>query len=249
MCLLLCIFFIGILSADSADSKELIFTTQDFKPFSYLEDGVVSGPATDIIKATCKKIGVKPVFKLYPWPRAQAMVKDGRAHGMFVIGWNEQREKWLHFSLPILDTEYGFFVLKMNLLQFQSIEDLNHYTIGVFGPSNTSKSLERIQRQNPTIKIDMTPDDEACFKKLAVGRVHAVYSNKDVGMTWIKTLNFENLRYAGSHRKLKYYIGFSKEFNDPELVEQFNQAYLSLHNQGHVKKILKRYNMAPSQLE
>ena len=100
-----------------------------------------------------------------PWRRAQQEVQEGKAHGMFVIGWNAERAKWLHFSPPLLDTEYGFFVREDNPLKFQQNTDVKGYTVGVYGPSNTATALEKIKAEINDVTIDMTPDDEAAFKK------------------------------------------------------------------------------------
>lgn len=230
-------------SAIAQDPPALKFTTQDFRPFSYFQGDQVAGPAVDIINEVCKDSQISCSFKLYPWTRAQQFVRDGSAHGMFVIGWNKKRTEWLHFSPPILNTEYGFFVIEDNPLQFKSVEDVKGYTVGVFGPSNTSKSLEKIKNTIGDMRIDMTPDDESAFKKLSIGRITAVFSNRDVGYALIKKLNLKNIRYAGQQRALQYYIGFSKEHTDKTLVDQFNASFMKLHKKGVIQAILKKYNM------
>ncbi len=249
LCLTSGLFLLFTSHVLAAKTNMLTFTTQDFSPFSYLKNDIVSGPAVDIIKTVCQEIQMKCSFKLYPWPRAQALVKDGTANGMFVIGWNEKRSKWLYFSPPILDTEYGFFVQNDNPLEFNKVTDIDHYRVGVFGPSNTATSLKKIKIQVPGINIDQTPDDIACFRKLSRGRVQAVYSNKDVGFSLIKKLGLQNIRYAGSQKKLSYYIGFSILYNDKATIDQFNAAFMTLHKKGQIKKILKNYNMEPSKIK
>ena len=113
--------FALILSAVSgtAHSADLTFNTQDFAPFSYQVDGVVSGPATEIILKVCARINAKCTFVLLPWKRAQQEVKLGKVNGMFVIGWNKGRATWVHFSPPIMKTEYGFFVHQSNELTYK----------------------------------------------------------------------------------------------------------------------------------
>lgn len=230
-------------STIAQDLKELKFTTQDFRPFSYIQNNQVAGPAVEIITEVCKESQISCSFKLYPWTRAQEFVRDGSAHGMFVIGWNKKRTEWLHFSPPILNTEYGFFVHEDNPLKFKTVDDVKGYTVGVFGPSNTSRSLEKIKETIGDMRIDMTPDDESAFKKLSIGRVTAVFSNRDVGYALIKKLNLKNIRYAGQQRTLQYYIGFSKEHTDKAIVDQFNASFLKLHKKGVIQTILKKYNM------
>lgn len=189
-----------------AAAAELILNTQDFAPFSYEAGGAVSGPAADVIRRVCAELKVTCTLRLLPWRRAQQEVQEGKAHGMFVIGWNAERAKWLHYSPPLLDTEYGFFVREENSLRFQQNTDVKGYTVGVYGPSNTATALEKIQAEVKDLTIDMTPDDTAAFKKLSLGRVQAVFSNRDVGYDLLRKNALTNVRYAGRQQTLKYYI-------------------------------------------
>src|SRR5919106_4349523 len=128
-------------------AAELIFNTQDFPPFNYEVNGVVAGPAADVIRRVCVEIKVECPMRLLPWRRAQQEVEEGKAHGMFVIGWNAERAKWLHFSPALLSTEYGFFVRDDNPLKFSQNADVKGYSVGVFGPSNTATALEKIKAE------------------------------------------------------------------------------------------------------
>jgi polar amino acid transport system substrate-binding protein len=241
---------LGICALSStADAAVLIFNTQDFAPFNYETDGVVSGPAADIIHKVCAEMKVECPMRLLPWRRAQQEVKEGQAHGMFVIGWNAERAKWLYFSPPLLTTEYGFFVREDNPLAFKQTTDVKGYTVGVFGPSNTATSLEKIKAEVGDLTIDMTPDDKAAFKKLSLGRVRAVFSNRDVGVGVLKALGITNVRYSGRQQSLKYYIGFSQQFTDKALVDRFNSTFRALHERGVIQDVLRRYGMQAAPLE
>ena len=235
--------------AGFANGAELKFNTQDFAPFNYEVGGLVSGPAADIIRRICSEAKIDCSMHLLPWRRAQDEVANGTAHGLFVIGWNEERAKTLYFSPPILNTEYGFFVRDNNPLKFKQNSDVKGYTVGVFGPSNTATSLEKIKAEIKDLTIDMTPDDEAAFKKLSLGRVDAVFSNRDVGNDMMRKLSLKNLRYSGRQQSLKYYIGFSQKFTDKNLVDQFNTTFRNLHKRGVIQEILAKYKMDAAQLE
>lgn len=233
----------------SATGAELLFTTQDFEPFTYGVDRKVAGPATDIVRAVCEESQIHCSFRLLPWSRAQKEVAEGKAEGMYVIGWNEQRAETLYFSPPLLKTEYGFFVRTDNPLIFKQSSDLKGYRVGVYGPSNTSVALEKIRDEIGDLTIDMRPDDESGFKKLALGRVDAVFSNRDVGLAMIKKYGISNLRYAGSFSTLNYYVGFSKRFADKALVERFSSAFKKLHAQGVIHKILQNNGLEAARLD
>jgi polar amino acid transport system substrate-binding protein len=148
-----------------------------------------------------------------------------------------------------LNSEYGFFVKNDNPLKFRQVSDVKGYIVGVYGPSNTATSLEKIKSEIKDLTIDTTPDDPAAFKKLSLGRVDAVYSNRDVGYDLISKLGLKNLRYAGVHTALKYYIGFSQKFTDKKLVDQFNQTFRNLHKRGIIQEILAKYKIDAAQLE
>lgn len=235
--------------ADFAGGAELKLNTQDFAPFNYEVNGVVSGPAADIIRKICGEMKIDCSMHLLPWRRAQDEVANGTAQGLFVIGWNEERAKTLYFSPPILNTEYGFFVRDDNPLNFKQNSDVRGYTVGVFGPSNTATALEKIKAEIKDLTIDMSPDDPAAFKKLSLGRVDAVFSNKDVGNDMMHKLGIKNVRYSGRQQSLKYYIGFSQKFTDKKLVDQFNTTFRNLHKRGLIQEILAKYKMDPAQLE
>ena len=227
----------------TVSAQELILNTQEFAPFNYEVNGAVAGPAADVIRRVCAEMKISCPLRVLPWRRAQQEVQEGKAHGLFVIGWNADRAKWLHFSPPLLTTEYGFFVREGNALKFAQNADVKGYTVGVYGPSNTATSLEAIKAEIKDLAIDMTPDDESSFKKLSLGRVDAVFSNRDVGYDLLRKLGITNVRYAGRQQSLKYYIGFSQKFTDKPLVDRFNAAFRTLHKQGVVQEILARYKM------
>lgn len=236
---------LGLLLTSVVGAVELKFNTQDFAPFNYTVDGVVKGPAAEIIRKVCDEMQITCSFQLLGWRRAQEEVRLGKAHGMFVIGWNQARSKWLYFSPPLLHTEYGFFVHQANPLQFKDVVDVKGYRVGVFGPSNTSRSLEKIKTQIQDLTIDMRPNDEDGFRKLALGRIDAVFSNRDVGFSLLDKLKLKTIRYAGRQRRLKYFIGFSKQFTDKDVVDRFNQTLLELYRRGTAQAILKSYKMEP----
>lgn len=242
-------FFCTALFFRIASGQTLVFNTQDFPPFSYEIDNKVSGPAVEIIEAVCEKINVDCSFRLLPWTRAQKQVEWGEANAMFVIGWNKAREEWLFFTPPIMKTEYGFFVRDDNPLEFKDVSGIKGYTVGVYGPSNTSRTLEKIQTEVGNLVIDRQPDDESGFKKLAAGRVDAVFSNKAVGFAIINKFNLKKLRYAGRQMDLNYFIGFSKKFNDKALVDRFNSSFMELYKDGTVKEILDKYYLEQAVIE
>jgi len=224
----------------------LILNTQDFAPFHYkipTFPNKVFGPVPELIRAACTEAGINCILRLHnDWGAAQELVKTGQAHGLFVIGWNAERAKTLWPSVPIIETEYGFFVRTNDPLHFAQIEDVSGYTIGVYGPSNTSGTLRQIENslrnKNMQIHVKEDRDDKPLFKELAEAQsIRAVFSNRDVGNSIIRGLGLSDLRYEGPYKKLLYYVGFSKNSVHKSIVDQFNKAFQNLQRKGIVQEI------------
>ncbi len=88
----------------------------------------------------------------------------------------------------------------------------------------------------------------AGFKKLAAHRVTAVYSNRDVGNAIIAEHRLAGLSYGLAHRKLRYFVGLSKQYCSPLMWEKFNLAAIQLYREKVVRRILDRYNMIAAEL-
>jgi len=228
----------------------LFFNTQEFVPFNYSKNKEASGPVVEIIKEVCSQLDIKCKFKVLPWRRAQSEVKSGLADALFVVGKNKKREEWLHFSLPIITTEYGFFVLNTNSLNYLDIKDIQGYKVGVYGPSNTSNSLNKIgvkliDNNLTPLDITISYDDVLSFKMLNKKNrdTQAVYSNKDVGNELIKQYNLKNIRYAGKQKSLDYFIAFSKTTVSKEIVDRFNDVLYEMHHNKKLQNILDKYSL------
>jgi len=239
----------------AAASDKLRFVTLEFAPFIFGKDQKVAGPGRDVIADVCKNAAIDCTYDIYPWRRAQALMKSGNADGMMVIGRNPDREKWLRFSPPMFRTEYGFFVRSQNSLSFTSVDQVAGYRVGVFAPSNTARTLSGIrastQKKNiEPIEIDKHPDDAAGFRKLAAGRLDAVFSNRDRGRDIIKKEGLsDKIRYAGKLKAVLYYAGITKAYPNQAAVDRFFESWKSLFDSGDAQKIISAAKLEPAPVQ
>ena len=247
--------FLVLLVRTAAAEGTLRFVTLEFAPFIYGENQQVAGPGRDVIEAVCEAASIDCSFDIYPWRRAQELMKSGDADGMMVIGRNPAREEWLHFSPPMFRTEYGFFVQADNSLSYQKASQIAGYRVGVFAPSNTATQLEGIRSameeagMDP-IQIDGHPDDAAGLRKLAVGRLDAVYSNRERGWGIVAAEALDGkVRYAGPHKAVLYYAGITKDYPHPHVVANFFETWRALFASGEAQQIIKGYGLEPASVE
>ena len=58
----------------------------------------------------------------------------------------------------------------------------------------------------------------------------------------IKELKADNIKYAGTHKKLQYYIAITKK-TDKNLSVKFFETLANLQKKGEIKKILDKYEI------
>ena len=230
----------------------LRFVTLEFAPFIYGENEQVAGPGRDVISEVCTRAAIACTFDIYPWRRAQELMKSGDADGMMVIGRNPAREGWLDFSPPLFRTEYGFFVTADNSLVYRAPSQVAGYRVGVFAPSNTETQLKRLREDlvelgETPIEIDGHPDDAAGMRKLAAGRLDAVYSNRDRGWGIVEDEGLRGkVRYAGADKAILYYAGIHKHYPNREVVTRFFEAWRALYAEGAAQRIIQAYGLEPA---
>lgn len=251
-----CVFALAVAFASQAAAADNIrFVTLEFAPFIYGENQQVAGPGRDVIDAVCARAKIECSYDIYPWRRAQELMKTGDADGMMVIGHNQKREEWIRFSPPHFRTEYGVFVRADNAMNYTDISQLEGYRVGVFAPSNTEVQLSAIHDQMVAgglkpIEIDERPDDSSGFRKLATGRIDAVYSNRDRGCQILQAEGLTTgVRYAGGHQGIHYYAGFARSFPNQELLDRFDAAWRELFHRGEAQEIIKGYGLEPAVVE
>ncbi|MEM7176315.1 MAG: transporter substrate-binding domain-containing protein [Pseudomonadota bacterium] len=241
-----------LLGQNALAEDRLRFVTLEFAPFIYGENKMVAGPGRDVIAEVCKQAKITCTFDIYPWRRAQELMRSGDADGMMVIGRNPAREAWLHFSPPMFRTEYGFFVRADNPLSYVQRPQVAGLRVGVFAPSNTETQLKDLRAEliaagvSP-IEIDGHPDDAAGMRKLAFGRVDAVYSNRERGWGIVNDEGLaDQVRYAGGDKAILYYAGIRKNFPDHAMVERYFAAWRALFDQGVAQRIIEDYGLEPA---
>jgi polar amino acid transport system substrate-binding protein len=232
---------------------DLVLYTQNFDPFHYANPvtGELDGPAVQLIKKTCADARLRCVLRLgdKSWEETQKQVRDGSGDGLFLIGWDASRAEYLQRTEEILSTEYGFFVRADDPLNFTGPKALDGYTVGVYGPSNTSKTLDKItvglRSEGIRLDKDLQKDSDPVFRALSTSKgKYAVFSNKDVGNSIIRRLGLENIRYAGQQQCVSYYVGITNRLNNTDFLDRFNTAFSQIALSGLKRTILAPYGVS-----
>ena len=219
------------------------FLTFEFPPFSYKFEGHPSGPFRDMIDDVCLELGSECSFETFPTRRSKFLISEGKGDAIYPIAWFESRAENFYFSVPFMMTEYGVFLSAENKTTITSVDDLQGLYVGVFGPSNTSNSLEDlnailVDKGLKPMKIMIQRDESGnLMRMLDSNRIDAYYSNRSLGEFRAKQFGIEGVRYAWKDKRLLYFVAFPKATTDIKFVEKFNKAALKVFSkQGYLEK-------------
>ena len=232
-----------------AKASDLNIVYHDFAPFSYEDSrGRTQGILVELSQAICLQWPGQCNISIRPYRRAIHMFSNGEAKGIF-LGWNRERAQSMWFSLPLVQTEYGFYTL--NDFPITKLSQLSGKVIGVYGPSNTYTSLMRQQEKLkqlslPPLLTDIYPQGDALpMRMLQKRRFDAYYVNKQVGRFYAEQIGLTDLHYLSADRAILYCVAFNKAFTDSETVRQFNHLFVRLLQEGRLDKIYQKYQMQP----
>lgn len=231
-------------------ASPLKLVSQNFAPFAYeSETGEMTGVLVDIIKQTCTYWQEGCNIEIQSNQKSKYHLNFGLANGNFPMGWNLVRTKTMWFSIPLVETEYGFFVRNSSDISSVEPASLASQSVGVFGPSNTQYSLESFNHilgdmGLAQMIIDVIPEaDGQGLVLLKEGRYQAYYANRDLGHFRIKQQDISDVKYLGANKTLHYHIAFNRLYNSKEMIIKFNRLMYKLQQSGEFDEIYQRWNM------
>lgn len=174
------------------------------------------------------QMGIKPIYKFFPWSRAFKQVENGQM--LLSVGWikNKKREKLVKFSAkPIFQVNVVFYHLKNRKIKFESFKDLRGLKIGMTRgyaqPESFSKAIKELN-----LSIVLASSDELNFKRLLSGRIDVFAVDREVGQALIKNI-FDPIErdFFVQHPKLVgteklWLIGTKNNARASELIKSFD---------------------------
>lgn len=224
------------------DSGKILFVTEAYPPYEYLENGILKGYDIDVLEEAAKLAGIEYEINLVPWKRAITMVKDGSAAAIFCLFKTPEREEFLYFPEVPLSIEINrLFANKHFTGDIWKISDLKGKTVGTVADYSYGKEFDAYEN---VIK-ETASNQEILFKKLQGNRYSLIVNNELV--TWYKIrelgMEEENFRPLGlivSREPL--YIAFSKKHpRGKELAKKMGAAFNKMADEGILENFREKY--------
>lgn len=173
---------------ESAD--EIRLTNGEWPPYmsGQLPDG---GLVSRIVTLAFANQNISVSYEFFPWSRALFMARSGALDGSVAWTCNPDMLEDFRFSDPILAHHYVLFHRKSMDFDWNNVEDLAPYRMGVTQDYNYGEAFEQAEERDD-ITTDRTTSDAGNFRKLAAGRIDLFPMEPVVGRKILKSLGLED---------------------------------------------------------
>lgn len=262
---ILFVFYLSIVKEANAQQKPLIIVFfEDFAPYSFIENGKITGVLHDsLLEILVKRMNVKVEVKAGPWVRMQELVETGKADAFCTNPTDERKKYAVPCKVPTVLPLYRVFINKNNnklaaIKTVNNLEELrnaaraNKFTISTYiGDGWAKANLEAFN-----VNIDYTRNLECTILKVAHKRADVVVNLCHVQRYSMRILKnklsaqgkAEDAKKIAEIIELdteidtgKFHLCVSKKSPYLKLLGDFEKAMDQALNDGTVSAILKKY--------
>jgi polar amino acid transport system substrate-binding protein len=232
------LLLLGSLSAHLS-AAELRLYTEDYRPFSYLQDGKPSGMAVAVIEALIRRTGETAHIELVPWTRGYHHVRHQADSALFSTVRTVQREAEFQWVGPIARGHTRFYTLKDAGLRVASLDDVRQ--LGTLAIPKQWYSYELLREQNlQNLYGVSTPQD--MLRMFRHGRVKLLLANTLTldGMLAEQGMHAGQLQAQFDLMPNDSYIAFSLH-TDAARVARWQSALQDMRHDGSLERIYRHW--------
>lgn len=206
--------------------------------YSYLQDGQVSGTASQVVEATLQRAGLTDYHvALYPWARAYDMALSEPGVLIYLIARTPEREALFRWVGEIMRIEYHFYKLRSrDDIQVPDLEAAKGYRIGVLREDVRHQYLQA----KGFHKIVVAAQNSENFRRLLNGQVDLVpMPEQDIVVlcneAGIDPASVERVFTPDAATQL--YMAYSRQTDD-DVVLRTQAAFEQLRAEGVVTELM-----------
>jgi polar amino acid transport system substrate-binding protein len=204
--------------------------------------GALTGIGIDIARIIGEKLGYTIKIQLYPWRRAQFLVKTGRADVLIAPFKNAERETWMDFSEAYFLADKSFLFVKpgRSIDWHGNLSSLKGLKICVVEGWSLGRGLDNAINSLSTERVASL---DICFKMLLMDRVDVVTTQQRIAMSVFRRLGVgAEQTPVAVHPPLAVdynYFGFTKKKDLSSFKKSFDREFKRLRESGAIARLLK----------
>ncbi len=235
-----------VLSVQTVSGQSIQIVTEDFPPYTYEENGKVTGVGTEVVEEVLKEVGCNDKIRVFPWARAYNMALTEPDTLIFTISRTHEREPLFKWVGIVTIGDNDLFSLKERTdIQIGALEDAKKYQIGTVREDVAEQYLMK-KGFARDVNLQPTASYEQNLTKLMAKRID-LWAGADMVLYYFlkksgktpdqeirKVYRLDEISGKG------YYMAFSKKTSD-DIVEKFRTALEKVRSDGRYQKIQDKY--------
>ncbi|WP_457788940.1 substrate-binding periplasmic protein [Pseudomonas sp. PL-6] len=234
-----CVLLLLCSLATSLVAAELRLYTEDYRPFSYLEDGQPSGMAVAVVEELIRRTGESARIEVVPWTRGYHQVRRLPDTALFSTVRTAQREALFHWVGPIARGHTRFYSRKADGLHVADLDGVRR--LGPLAVPKQWYSYELLTELGLD-NLYGVPTPQDMLRMFRHGRVKLLLANSLTldGMLAEQGMQAEQLQAQFDLMPNDSYIAFSRQ-TDARRVERWQQALLEMRRDGSLERIYRHW--------
>ncbi|WP_372943074.1 substrate-binding periplasmic protein [Shewanella sp.] len=224
----------------SAEQTVAKLMTHPLRPFSYQQDGMITGFAVDIVNAIMQNAHIEAQIEMYPFNRGFQQLKSQSNTALFVIAKRPEREQHMKWVGPIITSGVYFYKKRSANITLSRLDDLKRLqNVGVVLDNADHTYLNSQGFTN----LSTDSDQLQSLKMLSYGRIDVAPMSELVMPFLAQAANIDLNTIERTPIKLydsTLYIAFSGDTSD-EVIARWQQAFDELKTSGHYQTIFDQY--------
>lgn len=223
----------------SAAAAELRLYTEDYRPFSYLEEGRPSGMAVAVVEELIRRTGEAARIELVPWTRGYHQVRQQADTALFSTVRTPAREPLFHWVGPIARGHTRFYSLKESGVRVANLDDVRQ--LGTLAVPKQWYSYELLREQQME-NLYGVPTPQDMLRMFRHGRVKLLLANNLTldGMLAEQGMHARQLQEQFDLMPNDSYIAFSRQ-TDLERVARWQRALDEMRRDGSLERIYRQW--------
>lgn len=239
MKVLILLLMASFLSVPAARAQTIHAVTETTS-YSFLRDGKVSGPATEVVELSLNRAGISDYqLNLYPWARSYDMALKQPNVLIYAIARTPAREQQFKWVGELMKIQFHFYKLKSHKAIVRNLQDARTLAIGVLRDDIRHQYL----KAKGFTRLVVSAQQEDLFRMLLSGQVDIVPLPEDDAVTLCKEtqVNCESLEkiYTLDELSTGLYMAYSMATPDI-VVERTRNAFEKLRAAGTIRNMMEK---------
>lgn len=216
---------------------EIVIGSDQFEPFSYLENGEMKGIDVDIAKEALSRMGYTPVFKQIEWQKKDEYLRSGEIDCIWGCFSMDDREDLYAWVGPYLFSNQSVMVKEDS--DIYSLADLKNKIVGVQATSKAEWAFENNEELSDIRYLYTFSTINEVFISLQRAYVDAVAGHELALRALIR--GSDDYRFLDENvLTSKLGVAFKKDYDQSFLTLLANTLH-EMRNDGTIKKIVDSY--------